>query len=231
MNAGRRGGILWLTGSSEIRVGEPSRGQDHSESVVGGVAEAAGDPPVEFDDAVDRFGAAVVGAAGGEVGEELFAPGPEGAAESGDLGDRAGGERVEGGDRDLSALGQVGRVVGGAELLVAAPRYGDLVVRVAGGQPGFDPLDLAGGQPVGSGPEYVADLVERVVFAAPVSELILLDPASGLLHGLQSKLHHVEGVEHGGRVFEFVTDRVAVTAERIQGGGADPGRESVLAGT
>ena len=56
-------------------MGEPSGGQDHSESVVGGVAEAAGDASVEFDDAVDRFGAAVVGSAGGEVGQELLFPG------------------------------------------------------------------------------------------------------------------------------------------------------------
>jgi hypothetical protein len=47
-------------------VGKPSGCQDHSESVVRGAAEAAGDPAVEFDDAVDRFGAAVAGASGGE---------------------------------------------------------------------------------------------------------------------------------------------------------------------
>jgi hypothetical protein len=37
--------------------GQVSRGQDHSESVVEWVAEAAGDAAVEFDDAVDGFGA------------------------------------------------------------------------------------------------------------------------------------------------------------------------------
>src|SRR5215213_2536413 len=73
----------------ESWVGEPSGGQDHSESVVCRVAEAAGDPSVEFDDAVHGFGAAVVGSAGGEVGQELVLPGPEGAAEPRDLGDRA----------------------------------------------------------------------------------------------------------------------------------------------
>jgi hypothetical protein len=56
-------------------VGEPSCGQDHPKSVVGGVAEPAGDAAVEFDDAVDGFGAAVVGSGGGEVGQELLAPG------------------------------------------------------------------------------------------------------------------------------------------------------------
>jgi hypothetical protein len=47
---------------------EASGGQDHSQPVVGGVAEAAGDPSVEFDDAVDGCGAAVAGPVGGEVG-------------------------------------------------------------------------------------------------------------------------------------------------------------------
>ena len=55
-------------------MGELSSGQDHSESVVGGVAEAAGDSAVEFDDPVDRLGATVVGSAGGEVGQELLLP-------------------------------------------------------------------------------------------------------------------------------------------------------------
>jgi hypothetical protein len=55
---------------------------------------------VEFDDAVDGFGASVVGPLGGEVGHELVAPGPECAAESGDLGDRAAGERLQGGGGD-----------------------------------------------------------------------------------------------------------------------------------
>jgi hypothetical protein len=51
-------------------VGESSGGEDHAELVVDRVAEAAGDAAVEFDDAVDGFGAAVVGVAGGEVGQE-----------------------------------------------------------------------------------------------------------------------------------------------------------------
>jgi hypothetical protein len=38
------------------------------------VAEAAGNAAVEFDEAVDRFGAAVVRAAGVEVGQERLAP-------------------------------------------------------------------------------------------------------------------------------------------------------------
>ena len=109
-------------------------------------------------------------------------------------------------------------------MLVAAPGHGDFVVGVAGLQAGLDPFDLAGGEPVGAGAECVADPVERVVFAAAVAELFLLDPAPGFLHRLQAELHHVEGVQHRDGVVELVTDRVAVATERVQGGGADPGR-------
>jgi hypothetical protein len=59
---------------------------------------------VEFEDAVDRFGAAVVGSAGGEVGQELLVPGFQGAAESGDLGDPARRERVEYLDRNAPVM-------------------------------------------------------------------------------------------------------------------------------
>ena len=66
-------------GSSDIRWGsglESSGGQEHAEAVVGQVAVAAGEAAVELDDAVDGFGAAVVGSAGGEVGEERVLPAP-----------------------------------------------------------------------------------------------------------------------------------------------------------
>jgi hypothetical protein len=63
---------------------------------------------VEFDDAVDGFGASVVGPLGGEVGQELVAPGPECAAESGDLGDRAAGERLQGGGGDPLTFHETG---------------------------------------------------------------------------------------------------------------------------
>ena len=119
---------------------------------------------MEFDDAVDGFGSAVVRAACGEVGQELGLPGAQGAAQAGDLGDRAGVEGVDDLDRDRPPLGEILGVVGRPELLVAAPRDGDLVVRVAGLQAGLEPFDLTVGEPFDSGAEDVADLVERVFF-------------------------------------------------------------------
>jgi hypothetical protein len=41
----------------------------------------------------------------------------------------------------------------------------------------------------------------------------------------------MEGVQHGCGVVELVADRIAVAAERVQRGGADPGGESAPAET
>ena len=128
--------------------------------------------------------------------------------------------------RPSSRLGGVER---GAELLVAAPGHGDFVVGVAGLQSGLDSFDLAGGEPIGAGAECVADSVERVVFAAAVAELFLLDPAPGLLHRLQAEFHHVEGVQYRGGVFELVADRVAVSRKGSRVAVADPAGERLTA--
>lgn len=74
-----RAEAAWLTGSSPIRWGsrgECSCGQQHSEPVVLAVAVAAGEAAVQLDDSIDGFGTAVVGPAGGEVGQERVAPFP-----------------------------------------------------------------------------------------------------------------------------------------------------------
>jgi len=55
--------------------GEVRGNEEHSEAVVVEVTEAAGDASVEFDEAVDGFGAAVARAVGVEVSEEFLAPG------------------------------------------------------------------------------------------------------------------------------------------------------------
>ena len=82
---------------------------------------------MEFDDAVDGFGASVVGPLGGEVGQELVAPGPECAAESGDLGDRAAGERLQGGGGDPLTFRETGDEARDAQ----GGRAGDDVVGAA----------------------------------------------------------------------------------------------------
>ena len=74
----------WINGVSTRKValrtsgggswGEATGGEEHSEAVVVGVAESSGEAPVEFDDAVDGLGAAVVRATSGEVRQERVTP-------------------------------------------------------------------------------------------------------------------------------------------------------------
>lgn len=59
---------------------------------MGGVAEASGDAAGEFDQAVDALGAAVVGAAGGEIAQERMVPFDQGPAQAA-----------------ISGIGQVGK--------------------------------------------------------------------------------------------------------------------------
>ena len=96
-------------------------------------------------------------------------------------------------------LGEMSGVVGRPQLLVAAPGHGHLKSGSPASQPGLEPFDLPVGEPFGAGAEDVADLVERVVFAAAVTELFLLDLAADLLHRGEAELDHVECVEYGGR--------------------------------
>jgi hypothetical protein len=63
-------------------MGEAAGGEEHAGAVVVAVAVAAGEAAVQFDDAVDRFGAAVVRATDGEVRAERSAPGAQRPAEA-----------------------------------------------------------------------------------------------------------------------------------------------------
>ena len=142
--------------------------EEHSEAVVVGVAEPSGDAAVEFDEPVDGFGSAVVGAAGGEVAQERVAPLVQGAAEAGDLGDRAGVECVDDLLGDPPPLGEVLLLVGGTQLLGALPCDEHLVVRGISLNRGYQPGALLVGEVLGPGAEDGLDPVERVALAAAV---------------------------------------------------------------
>ena len=86
---------------------------------------------MEFDESVERFGAAVGRAAGVEVGQERGSPLLEGLPESLDLGDGAGGQGGEEVLGDPPSVDGIRRVVGGAELLGAVPGDVDLVVALS----------------------------------------------------------------------------------------------------
>ena len=80
--------------------------------VVVGVTETSGDAACEFDQPVDGFGSAVVGAAGGEVARERVLPLFQGPARAGDFGARAGGERDDDVFGQLATLGATGSTLG-----------------------------------------------------------------------------------------------------------------------
>ena len=88
---------------------------------------------MEFDQAIDGFGSAVVGAAGVEVAQERVAPLFQGASEAGDLGDRAAGEAGQDRFGQGPALGWCVGVIDGPEALGALPGDVDFVVTLIGG--------------------------------------------------------------------------------------------------
>src|SRR5690606_19497160 len=101
--------------------GETPCHQEHPEPEVLEVAVAAGQAPVELDDAVHGFGSSVGGAVGGEVGQERVPPATQRPAEPGDLRDRTTRHCADECFGSLTTLGEVGLMVGGAQVLGAAP--------------------------------------------------------------------------------------------------------------
>jgi len=70
-------------------------GEQDARSVVGEVPKSVGEASGLLDDEVDGLGSAVVDAAGGEVGQDLVLPLPQGPAQPCDFWDGAGVEGVD----------------------------------------------------------------------------------------------------------------------------------------
>src|SRR3954451_15270216 len=169
--------------------------EEHAEAVVVAVAEAAGDAAVEFDEAVDGFGAAVAGAAGVEVGQERGLPAAQGLAEPGDLGNGAGRERVGDLLGESPARGGGRGVVDGPDLLRAVPGEGHLVVAFVRVEGSSQARALPGGETVGAGVQEVADAVERITLPSAVSVDLLLHPATDLVQRLGGEGDDVKGIQ------------------------------------
>ena len=73
-------------------MGESAAGEEYAELVVVSVAESSWDSSLEFDQSVGRFGAAVAGVVGVEVGQERVSSSFQGRAKLFDFWDRAGRE-------------------------------------------------------------------------------------------------------------------------------------------
>ena len=175
--------------------------------VVVGVAEPSCDPAGEFDQAIQRFTTAVVGAAGGEVAEERVFPLVQGAAKAGDLGDRAAGERGEDLLGDPPPVCVTGLVIDRAQLLRALPGDLDRHVALVGGEPQLQARALPVGQVFGAGAQDVADPIERVGLAAAVAVDLLLDTAADLVDRGGAELHDVESINDRDGVGELVLTR------------------------
>src|SRR5665647_2047715 len=127
---------------------------------------------------LNGLGAAVVGPLGGEVAQVGVLPLPQGLAQAGDLGDRAGRERGQDLLGDLLPGGQVGRGVGGADLLVALPCDQDLAVGIAAAQAVDEPVPLPVAQVVRAGAHHLSDrqwdrLVDGLGRGDPDSEVLV----------------------------------------------------------
>jgi hypothetical protein len=100
-------------------------------------------------------------------------PGSQGSAEVGDFGDRTGPQRRDDLIGESASGGGCLLVVDRAEPLVAVPGDGELPAGVAVGQAGVEAGELAGGEVLGAVAQESADLVERVVAVAAVTQLLL----------------------------------------------------------
>jgi hypothetical protein len=67
--------------------------------------------------------------------------------------------------------------------------------------------------------------MQRVVCVTATGQGGLLGSAADLVDDLGGEFHHVERVEDGNSVGEFIADGVRVTPERVQGGVLDPRQE------
>lgn len=145
------------------------------------VSEHARDPTTELDEPVDRLGTTVAGTTGIEVRQDRLLPLPQRPAQPGDLRDRArlqslnhpGGEPLSPGERVLEehVTHVLGALVGDLDtdvILVRDER------RLQTG-----PLSL--GEAFPSGPQQVADAVERITLPTPMSGCLLLDTPTDVI--------------------------------------------------
>ena len=150
-----------------------------------------------LDAQVQAFRWSVAGA-GGVVGQDLVAPGPQRVAETDDLGHVVG---EAAGDRLVEQGAGVSRCAGEVDVahrLLGQPGAQQLVVGIADAQAEQDPLMASFIQPFSAGEEQLADPIERIAFAAPVAERLVLDPAADLVDATVGDPHHMERIRDAG---------------------------------
>jgi hypothetical protein len=97
-------------------------------------------------------------------------------------------------------MSQVAGGMNRAQQLLALPGDRHLTTRIPDRQPGPQPHPSPAGELLGGGQQQLADVVQRIWFAAPVAEGGLLHAASDLIHHRVGQLDGVEVVHDRGRM-------------------------------
>ena len=180
------------------------------------VAEPASDTTTKLDEPVDGLSATVTGPAGIEVRQNRRLPLPQSPAQPGDLRDRTRRQSLDDADGEPAALSERGLVKHVPDVLAAL--VGDLNsdMILMRDERRLQPGLLSLGEAFASGPQEVADAVERVALASAVAEGLLLNATANVIDSAGGKLDDVEGIQHAGGVFQLVIDRILVALERVQ---------------
>ena len=80
-------------------------------------------------------------------------------------------------------------------------------------------------EPITTGAQKIADLIERITLAPAVTGRVLLDATTHLIESVTGELDDVKGIEHAGGVLELVINGVLISLEGIQRRDLDTGAE------
>ena len=143
-------------------------------------------------------------------------------ASPGQLGDLDVGGVVEEHDQATASVPDVAGGVDLGEEFTGEPHGSDLAVRIAGGEPGAEPFPASLVEVAPGAQQQPSDPIQRIMLAAAVTELVLLDAAADVVDGFGGEADGVEVIDHQSRRGKHVTDRGGITAERIDCGDLDP---------
>ena len=185
-----------LAGSDGVEqspVGFPGVEQS-PDPVVGESSETEGGAFDAFDEVVHGFGTAV-GDPGVVPVDDLVMPTTQGAAQPGQLRwtvtvGEVVGEFTQIGVSELGAVD----VIEAAQGLVGVPRQTDLALGIACGEQTAEFGVAVFAEPFMSRNEQPSYPIERVVFAAAVTQGVVLDPAPCLVNAVVAQTDHMERV-------------------------------------
>src|SRR6201993_1462354 len=153
-----------------------------------------------LDQQIDGFGGAVADASGAEVGQELLAPGGDGARQPPEFGHPGVDARHSPVVEPGGGLVAIAAAVDRAQLLSGYPGRGDLAALIAGLDTGDQACPAGRGQVLGAAVQHPPNSVQRIPAAATVPVSLLLHPAAHVVEGGQSQPHDMKRIEHPHRL-------------------------------